>query len=101
MSTHKVTCALPPWPPAAPGAANAVAASHPVLNDRFMDAATEQEQTGQARCIVRHGNRPVALVTGVGRTVGIGAGIASQLAASGWDVAFTYWTPYDERMTWG
>ncbi|TCC62929.1 SDR family oxidoreductase [Kribbella pittospori] len=46
-------------------------------------------------------DRPVALVTGVGRTVGIGAGIARQLAASGWDIAFTYWTAYDERMTWG
>jgi 3-oxoacyl-[acyl-carrier protein] reductase len=45
--------------------------------------------------------RPVALVTGVGRTVGIGAGIATQLAASGWDIAFTYWAAYDERMTWG
>jgi len=45
--------------------------------------------------------RPVALVTGVGRTVGIGAGIASQLAFSGWDIAFTFWTPYDERMSWG
>ena len=45
--------------------------------------------------------RPVALVTGVGRTVGIGAGIARRLAASGWDIAFTYWTPYDERMDWG
>jgi 3-oxoacyl-[acyl-carrier protein] reductase len=45
--------------------------------------------------------RPVALVTGVGRTAGIGAGIASQLAASGWDIAFTYWTAYDTRMTWG
>lgn len=45
--------------------------------------------------------RPVALVTGVGRTVGIGAGIATALAASGWDVAFTYWTAYDERMPWG
>jgi 3-oxoacyl-[acyl-carrier protein] reductase len=43
----------------------------------------------------------VALVTGVGRTVGIGAGIATRLAASGWDVAFTYWTAYDERMSWG
>jgi 3-oxoacyl-[acyl-carrier protein] reductase len=45
--------------------------------------------------------RPVALVTGVGRTVGIGAGIARSLAASGWDIAFTYWTAYDERMDWG
>lgn len=45
--------------------------------------------------------RPVALVTGVGRTVGIGAGIARRLAASGWDIAFTYWTAYDEGMQWG
>lgn len=45
--------------------------------------------------------RPLALITGVGRTVGIGAGIARQLAASGWDIAFTYWNPYDARMTWG
>jgi 3-oxoacyl-[acyl-carrier protein] reductase len=45
--------------------------------------------------------RPVALVTGVGRTVGIGAGIARRLAAAGWDIAFTYWTAYDDRMQWG
>lgn len=45
--------------------------------------------------------RPLALVTGVGRTVGIGAGIARRLAASGWDIAFTCWTPYDARMSWG
>ncbi|MFD9609837.1 SDR family oxidoreductase [Streptomyces sp. NPDC059083] len=45
--------------------------------------------------------RPVALITGVGRTVGIGAGIAHRLAESGWDLAFTYWTPYDLRMEWG
>lgn len=46
-------------------------------------------------------DRPVALITGVGRTAGIGAAIATQLAASGWDIAFTYWTAYDTRMTWG
>ncbi|MFE6871400.1 SDR family oxidoreductase [Kitasatospora sp. NPDC057692] len=45
--------------------------------------------------------RPVALVTGVGRTVGIGAGIAERLAGAGWDIGFTYWTPYDRRMAWG
>lgn len=45
--------------------------------------------------------RPLALVTGVGRTVGIGAAVARQLAMSGWNIAFTYWTRYDERMTWG
>ena len=45
--------------------------------------------------------RPVVLVTGVGRTVGIGAGIALRLAEDGWDVATTHWTPYDDRMPWG
>ena len=45
--------------------------------------------------------RPVVLVTGVGRTVGIGAGIARRLATSGWDVAMTWWSAYNERMPWG
>ncbi|WP_369173721.1 SDR family oxidoreductase [Streptomyces sp. R28] len=57
----------------------------------------EHSATGQDR----PSGRPLALITGVGRTVGIGAGIARRLSASGWDIAFTYWTPYDERMTWG
>lgn len=41
--------------------------------------------------------RPVALVTGVGRAVGI----ALRLAADGWDVATNHWDPYDARMPWG
>jgi 3-oxoacyl-[acyl-carrier protein] reductase len=43
----------------------------------------------------------VALVTGAGRTSGIAVGIATRLAAAGWDIAFTYWTAYDARMSWG
>ena len=39
-----------------------------------------------------------ALVTGVGRRRGIGAEIALGLAEDGWDLALSYWTPYDERL---
>jgi 3-oxoacyl-[acyl-carrier protein] reductase len=39
-----------------------------------------------------------ALITGVGRRRGIGAGIAAGLAADGWDLALSYWRPYDERL---
>jgi 3-oxoacyl-[acyl-carrier protein] reductase len=45
--------------------------------------------------------RPVALVTGVGRRAGIGAAIVEALARDGWDIGFTYWRPYDDRMDWG
>ncbi len=45
--------------------------------------------------------RPLALVTGVGRAVGIGAGIARELARQGWDLALSYYSPYDARMPWG
>ena len=40
--------------------------------------------------------RPIALVTGVGRRIGIAAGIVSRLADDGWDIAFAYWDGYDE-----
>jgi 3-oxoacyl-[acyl-carrier protein] reductase len=43
----------------------------------------------------------VAVVTGVGRRVGIAAGLAERLASDGWDLVVTSWTPYDDRMPWG
>ncbi|GLZ80544.1 short-chain dehydrogenase [Actinorhabdospora filicis] len=42
----------------------------------------------------------MAVVTGVGRRAGIGAALVDKLAATGWDIAFSYWRPYDDRMEW-
>jgi 3-oxoacyl-[acyl-carrier protein] reductase len=44
---------------------------------------------------------PIALVTGASRAIGIGAAIASALAQAGWNVAITFWRPYDALMPWG
>jgi 3-oxoacyl-[acyl-carrier protein] reductase len=39
----------------------------------------------------------IALVTGVGRSAGIGAAICRQIADRGGDVFFSYWPPYDRE----
>lgn len=45
--------------------------------------------------------KPIALITGASRSIGIGNSIATTLAQAGWDIAITYWLPYDESMPWG
>lgn len=42
-----------------------------------------------------------ALVTGVGRRIGIGAAICRALAGDGVSIGFTAWSAYDEAMPWG
>jgi 3-oxoacyl-[acyl-carrier protein] reductase len=42
----------------------------------------------------------IALVTGVSRIKGIGFEICNELANNGFDIFFTYWTPYDNSMPW-
>ena len=37
--------------------------------------------------------RPIVLITGVGRRISIGTEIARQLAADGWDIAFANHSP--------
>ena len=45
--------------------------------------------------------RPVVLLTGLGRPVGIAAGIAEKLASDGWDIAFVYSSRYDTEINGG
>jgi 3-oxoacyl-[acyl-carrier protein] reductase len=44
------------------------------------------------------GRRRAALITGVGRKIGIAAGIATRLAEDGWNLALSYWQPYDASV---
>jgi 3-oxoacyl-[acyl-carrier protein] reductase len=46
-------------------------------------------------------DRPVVLLTGLGRQVGIAAGIAERLAKDGWNIAFVYSAEYDESVNGG
>jgi 3-oxoacyl-[acyl-carrier protein] reductase len=43
-------------------------------------------------------SRGAVLLTGVGRRRSIGARLAVGLAEDGWDLALSYWAPYDERV---
>ncbi len=45
--------------------------------------------------------RPVVLLTGLGREVGIAAGISERLARDGWDIAFVYFSRYDGDVNGG
>jgi 3-oxoacyl-[acyl-carrier protein] reductase len=65
-----------------------------------MRIMTGETPEGTRRDLTADG-RPLALVTGAGRSAGIASAVVLDLARTGWDVAFTYWTPYDARMAWG
>ncbi len=60
-----------------------------------MTPATSHDTDHAAR------ERPVACITGASRRVNIGSAVARKFAVTGWDVALTYWRPYDTRMPWG
>ncbi|MBL1420431.1 MAG: SDR family NAD(P)-dependent oxidoreductase [Alphaproteobacteria bacterium] len=43
-------------------------------------------------------NSQITLITGVGRSIGIGAAICREIAKNGGDIFFTYWNEYDKQM---
>jgi 3-oxoacyl-[acyl-carrier protein] reductase len=45
-------------------------------------------------------DRQIAIVTGTSRLKGIGRAICMELARSGIDIFFTFWTHYDKQMPW-
>lgn len=45
-------------------------------------------------------SRKIAIVTGVSRLKGIGRAICCELAKREFDIFFTYWTEYDNQMSW-
>ena len=45
--------------------------------------------------------RPIALVTGASRRAGIAAAIVQALAGDDWDIATTYYRPYDSELGYG
>jgi 3-oxoacyl-[acyl-carrier protein] reductase len=46
-------------------------------------------------------SRPVALVTGVSRRIGIGAAVATRLGRAGFDLFLHAWSPADAEQPWG
>ena len=46
-------------------------------------------------------SRPVALVTGVSRRIGIGAAVATRLGRAGFDLFLHSWSPADAEQPWG
>jgi len=45
-------------------------------------------------------NRQIAIVTGTSRLKGIGNAVCVELAKTGIDIFFTFWTDYDKQMPW-